>query len=313
MITAKVITDSISPKAVRLTTFQLRYPKFIHGELMTHRKFSRNASSSRAVPTSKLLEEVTSDELRAAPVWWGKNEPGMQANAELCDTAKEEARSMWRNAALVAAGNAQAMLRMGVHKQIANRILEPFSHINVVVSATEYMNFFGLRLDRAAQPEMRTLAEAMWASYDSSTPQTLEPGQWHLPYVLPEDVLPCIRCAEENAAPDTPRRLIEIEADNLMRHVSVARCARVSYTSFETGKRSNISEDLALYQRLLGAQPLHASPAEHQATPDVCKDVMGKEEWRHPELWGNFHGWCQYRKMLNGENMAPLPLEYRNV
>lgn len=304
MIRAEVICDSISVLGDRLTTFKLRYPKFIHGEFMTHRVISRNASSSRAIPTKKLIEEVRSDALRAAPVFWGKNQPGMQAAEELdyfdfwkkgqVLSPREKAKDEWRSAAIAAAEYAQRLDSLGVHKQIVNRILEPFSHINVVATATEWDNFFGLRLHKDAQPEMRVLANAMWQARKQSTPVGLRPGAWHLPF-----------CPDVHGKRCTPPN------DDAIK-VSVARCARVSYESHETGRPSTIDEDLKLYDRLLGAQPLHASPAEHQATPDVYRmnNVHDFWFWEHLKEHGNFVGWRQYRKMLPGEDVAPLPDEY---
>lgn len=312
-IEAKVICDSVSGLGHRLTTFQLRYPKFIHGEFMTHRVISRNASSSRAVPTAKLIEEVRSDALRAAPVFWGKNQPGMQAAEELDDTFKEwsspfgsikvsergAVKDLWKISALHAADTAERMVKFGAHKQIVNRLLEPFSHINVVATATEWDNFFGLRLHRDAQPEMRALAVAMWKARMTSTPVEVEPGVWHLPFVRDQfddrSFLP----------PGNPHGLTPHQQAV---RVSVARCARVSYLSFETQRPSTVEEDLRLYDRLVGVQPLHASPAEHQATPDYPNE--GGWCWYRPEEHGNFVGWRQYRKMLKGESCASLPAEF---
>lgn len=296
MITAKVICDSINQQGNRLTTFELRYPKFIHGEFMTHRVFSRNASSSRAIPTEKLLEEVRSSVLRASPVFWGKNQKGMQATEEMDEGEQTIMRDLWMKGALSAAMIAELMLKNGGHKQIVNRVLEPFSHINVVCTATEYDNFFGLRLHADAQPEARALAIAMWNARKASTPQVLQPGWWHLPYVPVDD-----GCGNAIAWDE---RIDDIET---VRKVSVARCARVSYRSFETGRESTIEEDLKLFDRLVGTHPLHASPAEHQATPDVQLGLNGHYDWQHREEWANFVGWSQYRKMLPNEGCAPLP------
>jgi thymidylate synthase ThyX len=289
MIDAKVICDSTSPQGHRLTTFKLRYPKFIHGEFMTHRVISRNASSSRAIPVSRMIAEVRSD-ARASPVYWGAEQKGMQSGAELSEADARLAQGLWGDGAAAAAALATRMVDIGLHKSIVNRVLEPYLHINVVASATEWMNFFGLRLDRAAQPEMRTLAESMWRAYGESSPLPLTTDHWHLPFV------------DECTWEYLPRE----EWLSASIKVSVARCARVSYESFETGKRSTIAEDLALYERLVGAQPLHASPAEHQATPDIR--FRGR---RLCPMWhGNFVGWQQYRKMLPGEACAPLPEGY---
>lgn len=302
-IEAAIICDSISNEGHRLTTFKLRYPKFIHAEFMTHRVFSRNASSSRAVPTERLIAEVRDPALRAAPVFWGKNQPGMQAAVELEGEALAYVQDKWDQVAQFAATVAGLMGACAAHKQIVNRIMEPFTHINVVVTATEYMNFFGLRLDAAAQPEMRMLAEAMWAAYGESRPLVLEPGEWHLPFVDEATF-------EENETMQSMLRDGDENGRQRMLHISTARCARVSYESFETGRRSTVEEDLRLFAKLFPpGQAVHASPAEHQATPDsgVYRGTQGEWDGDNRRQWGNFCGWRQYRKMLPGENMAPLP------
>ncbi len=312
MIKAEMIKDSVSPAGIRLPTMKVRYPKFIHGEFMTHRVFSRNASSSRAVPTSKLIEEVRSDVLRAAPVFWGKNQKGMQAVEEFEGDQLKRAMEMWRFAAQDAASRAEEMLSLGVHKQIVNRLLEPFSHINVVVTATEWDNFFGLRLHKDAQPEMRALAEAMWRAHEESIPEEVLPGEWHLPFVGHHDIKDALAFSEESMKHGHWFGRWA-EPQEVLLWVSTARCARVSYESFETSKPSTIQEDINLFLRLLGQQPLHASPAEHQATPDVRLDTtaMNKEGWEHPEQHRNLRGWRQHRAMIPGEAKAPLPEAYR--
>lgn len=320
MIAATVILDSISPLGYRLAALKLRYPRFIHAEFMTHRAFSRNASSSRAAPTSKLLAEVRSDDLRAAPIFWGKNQSGMQAEEELSRDApnpsgssawgeglgwvtspRDRAVTAWRIAALAAADSAEHMAGLGAHKQIVNRILEPFTHINVVCSFTDFANFEALRCHPAAQPEMRALAEAMRDALNASEPFGLRPGEWHLPFVDTETWKEIeVKCgfAGFSGGPHS-------EEVQLALKTSVARCARVSYESFETGKRSTIEEDLRLYDKLVGAAPIHASPAEHQATPDQCEQyglLNSDYRWFHPHQHGNFTGWIQYRKTLPGES-----------
>jgi thymidylate synthase ThyX len=299
MIYAQVICDSVSPAGHRLTTFQVRCPRFIWDEVLTHRQLSRNASSLRAVPTKKLLEEVRSDELRAAPERWGQDQGGMSAAVELSDkpvvlqpgdvpaehggppwqktpvtqvtqlwSPRKRATRLWRAAALAAADQAQALAAVGVHKQVVNRVLMPYVHVNAVITATEWDNFFGLRLDVAADPTMGALAVAMWNARKASRPNVLQPGEWHLPFV-DEQVFSIAH--NEDYDPLTPQK------------TSVARCARVSYHSHATGRRSTVAEDLALYDRLMGQQPLHASPAEHQAMPD---DVLGYFDSDHPR-WAN--------------------------
>lgn len=286
-IRAEVIADSISPQQIRLTTLQLRYPKFIHGELMTHRVFSRNASSSRAIPVERLIKDVIDDPVY--PMHWGKNQQGMSAKEELGQYHQDMVRVAWDRTRREVVEQASYMAGHGAHKQIVNRLLEPFCHINVVVSATDWTNFFALRCHPNAQPEMRLLAEAIRDARGKSQVVCLEPGQWHLPYV--NEAAVCYPGNEEQAI-----------------KVSVARCARVSYLT-HGGKRPDVEDDLALYDRLIGSKPLHASPAEHQATPDEfglevipAWKLEHGPMFKHPEWHGNFRGWIQYRKMLPGES-----------
>jgi len=281
-IEAQVITDSIAPTNKRITTLQLKYPRFIHSEFMTHRVFSRNASSSRAIPVAKMIEQVRNNP--AMPIHWGKNQPGMQAKEEMDSISAADARTSWRLAARDAASHAEYMMELGAHKQVANRILEPFQHIHVVVTATEWDNFFELRAHEDAQPEIHELAIQIRAAMDASTPVLLQPGEWHLPYVFGE---------ERN----TERSGLDVET---LRKVSAARCCRVSYLRHD-GNYSTIAEDLALCDRLIGARPLHASPFEHQATPDALEPhpySEGATQWECPDLHGNFVGWIQHRKLI---------------
>lgn len=291
MISAKIIEDSISHSGVRITTMQLCYPRFIHAEFMTHRVFSRNASSSRAIPVAKMLEMVRNEP--AMPIHWGKNQPGMQANEQLTGVALELAKEGWVTAALCAADIAEAMEKTGLHKQVANRILEPFQHIHVVVTATEWENFFALRDHEDAQPEIHELAIQMKIAMNTSTPKLLESSEWHLPYVTQEE--------RDDA-------FFKIKANAMMLpKISAARCARVSYLKHD-GELPNRDDDLFLYQRLAGGEPIHASPLEHQAAPDfqsferqASPDFQNCEptgKWGSPELHGNFTGWIQHRKLI---------------
>lgn len=277
MIEAKIITDSISPHRVRLTTFVLEYPRFIHSELMTHRVFSRNASSSRAIPVEKILLRVK--ENPAMPVHWGLNQKGMQADKEADAMTGAVCESLWLQARDAAVDIATTLTGMGIHKQVVNRLLEPFSHIAVVLTATEFDNFFSLRCHPDAQPEIRVLAEQMRDLYFTNNPSKVMNGQWHMPFIKPEE-----RLAPGNY--DT--KLGSPKNEGILIKASVARCARVSYLTHDK-KNPKIEEDVALHDRLLTSR--HLSPLEHQATP--CGD---------PNSWhGNFRGWVQYRKMIKDE------------
>lgn len=275
-ISAKIVEDSISPSKNRLTTMQLCYPRWIHAEFLTHRVFSRNASSSRAIPVAKMLEMVRSDP--ASPIHWGKNQPGMQAACELDMHPKRYVQSLWLQAAQAAAGFAERMEAEGAHKQIVNRILEPFQHIQVIVTATEWENFFALRAHKDAQPEIQALAVMMREAMNERNPTALKRDEWHLPYVT---------TSERNDA--------LLVKDNLLVKLSAARCARVSYLTHD-GAIPKIAADLTLYERLVGSAPIHASPIEHQATPDHFDSI--DDEWKCPHLHGNLRGWIQYRKTV---------------
>lgn len=270
-IKATIVADSVSPTGKRITTFSLEYPRFFHSQIMTHRQASRNASSSRAIPVAKMIERVMTDP--AIPSHWGVNVPGMQSREELGQTSRALCEAYWLKARDTAVEMVKAMCAVGLHKEIANRALEPWSHINVVMTATEWSNFFALRDDEAAQPEIQILARAMKDAMANNVPKNLDYGQWHLPYVDPTEGL-----SQQDAL-----------------KVSTARCARVSYLNHE-GKRPEISKDLELYERLMGGKKKHASSAEHQATP-IRPSLFSD----YDPLRGNFVGWQQYRKMVPGE------------
>jgi len=269
MIEAKIIEDSLAPSGVRLTTYVLTYPRFIHSELMTHRVFSRNASSSRAIPFKKQVKMI--EENIACPISYLANKSGMQGGEEIKD--QRAAQNIWEKASKDAIKAATKLNDMGIHKQYVNRLLEPFSHITVVLSSTDYNNFFGLRYHSDAQPEIHELARQMYMLYKSSNAQELGAGAWHLPFVTNQD-----------------RAMLEFE-DQIKK--SVACCARVSYKNHDKTNPTS-EENNILYDRLLGSHPIHASPAEHQAMAIGDKGVRS----------GNYRGWIQYRKTLNDENIT---------
>jgi hypothetical protein len=258
-ITADIIADSISEHGVRLTTFSLTYPRIIHGEVMTHRVFSRNAMSSRAIPVSKLISEVWNDPF--IPMVWGSNKPGMQAGAEVTGARRALAKFTWVAASKAACVFAWGLSKLGLHKQIGNRILEPFQWMRTVVTATEWDNFFELRAHPDAEPHFQGLAKHMQFAMDISIVRELRLGQWHLPYVDSVAMLDC--------------------------KISAARCARVSYLTHE-GRTPSVEADLALYERLAGSDPKHLSPLEHQATPALSADTRS----------GNLTGWIQFRQII---------------
>ena len=259
-----MIADSISPDGVRLTTIEATIHRFVLSELNTHRLFSRNSASSRAVPVAKQIARVLTDP--AVPIEFGGKQAGMQAGPPLEGTARAEAEAAWLEARDHAVDAAQRLLDLGVHKQVANRLLEPFMWHTVIVSATDWDGFWTQRCSPLAQPEIRVAAEAMRAAMQASTPVPCAAGEWHLPYVDDED-----RAAIGDA--------------DVLRKVSAARCGRVSYLNHE-GRR-DLDDDLRLYERFVTAQPVHASPLEHVATPAEDGAVVG-----------NFQRWRQLRHLV---------------
>jgi len=270
MITAKIIQDS-KAHGSRLTTYVLSYPRWVHAEVMTYRVFSRNASSSRAIPIAKMIERATKQ--TAFPVHWGKNQKGMQAFEELTPKDQERAKGLWLAAAETAARYAQELADIGVHKQITNRLIENFQNIEVVVSSTKWANFFAQRNHPDAQPEIQELARVMLKAYRASTPRELVDGDLHLPFIT----------ELERATYPTATLL----------QMSSARCARVSYLNHE-GKTPTLEEDTSLFEKLVGGEIKHASPLEHPCQVDSC--ATNSCNFGRP--------WVQYRKLIPGENIS---------
>jgi hypothetical protein len=274
MIEAKVVAHSVAHDdhgnhGPELFTLAIKYPRFIHSEFMTHRVFSRNAASSRAIPVSKMIEQVRNDP--AMPIYWGSNKPGMQAGEELVDNDLAMVKNLWLDAAENAAATAEKMQELGLHKQVANRVLEPFQIMQTVVTATEWDNYFMLRISEFAQPEIKALAVAMKEAMDSSTPRQTPYGEYHVPFVTDEER------DEFKARKDWKTLCL----------VASARCARVSYLNHD-GTNPDIAKDIELATKLKDAY--HASPFEHVARPLDLLDIQGVNR--------NFKEWAQFRAEL---------------
>ncbi len=265
---AHVVCDSIARDA-RLTTIEVTLPRVVLAELNTHRVFSRNSASSRAIPVEKRIQAVIDNPF--VPDAFAANKPGMQAGTLLNDDDGMAARFEWLMARDSAVEGARALAAIGVHKQWANRLLEPFSWTTVVITSTEWENFFNLRISALAQPEIRRAAELMKSAMDESTPIHMQPGDWHLPYVQVDELI--------GYRLDKPVKL------------SVARCARVSYLTHD-GKRDH-AKDLELYDRLLASR--HMSPFEHAAV--YVSGSMRTSNFAAP--------WQQHRKSISCESVAP--------
>lgn len=298
-ISAKIIAHSIAPNGQLIVTWELEYQRFIHGEFMTHRLFSRNAASSRAIPVKTIIAAVR--EAMAMPIHWGANQPGMQASRELEGDALASVQRMWQEAAFDAARNAEIMDKYGAHKQIANRILEPFQTMKTVMTATCMDNFFWLRNHVDAQPEIRELARLMWEALQASTPMKLKAGEWHVPYVFSfRDSEGKLRYGSEPQG-DYPNGLWKFEEYTLQEalQVSSSCCAQVSYRKLD----DTLEKAQMVYGRLVDSEPVHASPFEHQATPMRNKPDFRNKGVTHKDrdgnFWsGNFVGWIQHRQLI---------------
>ena len=262
MISSKIIADSTFNDS-RLTTYVLTMPKFLFQELNKHRVFSSNAASSRAIPNKKMKELAC-----FSPLVWGKNKSGMQAEETLSGWRLIASKSIWESAKRFNHLFAEALSIVGCHKQISNRLIEPFTYGTVILSGTYWMNFFNLRCEAAAEPHFGFLASLMLEQYLENVPHPLYEGEWHIPFIKPEEA-------------SLPLR------DRLVK--SSARCARVSYNNFY-GKDS-MEDDLRLYESLKSQG--HWTPYEHQAQAVIGSNCNG-----------NFsNSWRQHRQML--ENSMP--------
>jgi thymidylate synthase ThyX len=242
--TARVIADSTYADGPRVTTMEVSFHRFVLAEFNTHRVFSRNSASSRAIPIHKQIAKLVDG--IAAPLAWPAEKPGMQGGDELDDATAAEASSVWSGIAEQTVAVAERLRGLGVHKSVVNRILEPYMWHTVVVTSTAWTNFFAQRSNVLAQPEIRRVSELMQEAYDASQPVELTEGGWHLPYVQPDELGVGTDWAE-------------------LARISAARCARTSYLT-QNGVRDH-AKDLELYQRLVTARPAHWSPLEHVATP----------------------------------------------
>lgn len=314
-IKATVICDSVSSvNGKRITTLEIEFPRIILSEFNTHRALSRSSASSRAIPFDKMLKQ-----LNGKPVRFGAANPGMQDKGEEYSSYvnshsrlssmgySDTPQNVWRDAKEMMCFFAENFYKAGYHKQVYNRLLEPFQMMKTVVTATNWNNFFWLRLDEAADPTIQELARCMKQAMDESIPQELSPDEWHLPYVV---------VTRNN------KWLQEFWEDNYDGHilstdeaikVSAARCAAVSFRNEDYG----LEKCLQVYDRLVGGERKHSSALEHQATP-IPDDGGGfNYSYEYPSSWpegvthmnkelqlcsGNFVGWIQHRQLIPNES-----------
>ncbi len=271
------------------------FPNFLANGVVVHN--SRNSASSRAMPVAKMIKSVMENPY--TPSHWGKNQKGMQAEQEVNAEEAEVALYHWLQARNSAVDRAQVLLDVGIHKQITNRLLEPWMWHTCIVTGTEWSNFFHLRNHPAAHPCFAKIARMMQELYESATPDKLDYGEWHLPLIGPDDYAAAFDEGLAQAAGDSQALM------QLLVKISAARCARISYLTHENERA--LLEDVQKHDALLAAG--HMSPFEHQARPlDPTKSadlVNTHVPWENKEgdlPWsGNLRGWVQYRKTIPNE------------
>ena len=328
-IYAKIVADSVNPQGDRITTYLLTYPRFIHSELMTHRMFSRNASSSRAVPVDKMIKAVRENTF--CPFEFQKSHKGMQGSEYFTDKDKQECVDLWLESAELALQQAEKMKAKGISKQIINRILEPYQYYTVLVTATQWDNFFELRCpkyfgtfkswkdasnrggatfetpfefrmnDSQAEIHIQALAESMWDAYNESIPKKLKSGEWQLPF---SDKIKDNELAQA-ISPNKALLYNNLNLENLRLKVCIARCARLSYMTFDG--EIDYEKDIQLHDRLLESK--HASPMEHcaRAMSEDERAYYYKSDGPNPEDFEtgwcrNFRGWIQYRHLVENKS-----------
>jgi hypothetical protein len=298
-ISAKIIKRSTCPGRPTITTWELEYPRFILAEVNTHRMLSKNSASSRAIPTKRMIELIM--QTPAQPVHWGKNQPGMQAREEFEGIHLEAVKASWMAARDSAVSHLKVMDSMGIHKQIANRVVEPYCVMKTVLTGTEFANLEHLRHHEDAQPEFNALLEGMKKEeqqFHLEDIVVLAPNEWHVPYV---------HQSRENGemcywSDEFQTKKLEVhEALKL----SASCCAQVSYRRLD----DSLEKAFDIYNRLINSDPAHMSPVEHQATP--MQTAMGKEIptelgvthlRKDGSYWsGNLKGWIQHRQVLPNE------------
>ena len=297
MITAEVIQYSkCANTGKEIVTFELVYPRMVHAELMTHRMFSRNAASSRAIPISKVVEMVRDNP--ATPSHWGINQPGMQARQEFTGDALEQIQRLWDDAAYSAANFSEVMANMGAHKQVANRVTEPYQWMKVVLTYTEGNNWYWLRDHTDADPTIHELARKMWQAVSTKTPFVIYPGEWHVPYVNRVRDAGGLKYLTEIYISDDNFESQWLTLEQALA-VSSSCCAQVSYRLLDL----SLEKAMMIYGRLVESEPVHASPFEHQATPmrknpDFrSKGITHRD--RDGKFWSaNFQGYIQHRQLI---------------
>ena len=273
LITAKVIADSINETGQRLTTFELEFPRLILSECNTHGAIEKNTSSSRAIPVSKMLDHILEQNLK--PIYFGSKKSGMQAGNELTGEGLDFVKCVWGSSLESAVEYAEMLDKAGVAKEVTNRITEPYQLIKAVWSATDWENWFNLRLEKDADPNICMLAYKMYEAMSKSLPVLLKKGEYHLPYCSHRNIV----CKDSGEVVDIEHGYLEVPPNvrglvfkpmTLEQAIkySVASCAQVSYRS----EGMTLDKAEKIWNMLVKSEVVHASPLTHVATP-ISKEI----------------------------------------
>jgi hypothetical protein len=318
-----VIADSLTNAAAapRLSTYIVRYPRYVHAEALRHRVISRNAASSRARSVKSTLREVMTNPVIPLFTVNQKGMGGKFASPEIREALIKEwllARdkdvtsvlSMLINPSIregktdtEVANDYEALLAdyyangydtegnpkagyLSAHKQQFNRIIEAYSVFEEVITASYWDNFLSLRDHEDAQPEIRAVAVLVKAALDRSTPVKRE---LHLPFIAEADYPASDADWETTVKPVFLR--------------SSAEAAQISYNDKSSSSKSTATAELGA--RLFESR--HLSPFEHPAIASGHYfDVLRTAESEHLEpdatkLVSNFSdSWVQLRPILAG-------------
>ena len=317
-ISAKIIADSADNRGNRITTFVLTYPRFILPELNTHRMFSRNSASSRAIPFEKMVKMVEEDPF--IPIAWQKDHKGMQGTEYFNEEESKSKIKEWLIARDNAVTQAKKLHSEGVTKQLCNRLLEPFLWHTVLLTATEFENFFKLRCPQYVinwypkdRPEALEPTQATFKSKEQAILYTGEcsnwtENDWRMSNIAQAEIhMQALAEAMWDAYnKSTPVFLREnqwhipyrenIDRDNIddVIKIATARCARLSYMTFDN--EIDYEKDIKLHDKLI--ENGHLSPLEH-----ICQCLTEEEYQASTKTIGFYNGrsvieegWCSNLK-----------------
>lgn len=313
-ISANIVADSISIHGDRVTTFLLTFPRFILPELNTHRMFSRNSASSRAIPFEKMVKMVEEDPF--IPIAWQKDHKGMQGTEYFNEEESKSKIKEWLIARDNAVTQAKKLHSKGVTKQLCNRLLEPFLWHTVLLTATEFENFFKLRCPQYVinwypkdRPEALEPTQATFKSKEQAMLYTGEcsnwtENDWRMSNIAQAEIhMQALAEAMWDAYnKSTPVFLREnqwhipyrenIDKDNIddVIKIATARCARLSYMTFDN--EIDYEKDIKLHDKLI--ENGHLSPLEH-----ICQCLTEEEYQASTKTIGFYNGriileegWC---------------------